>query len=136
MKIMKKLIFLFTICLALFTSCQKSDELTPEKEYLTVEVWINQVDNQPENLSFTLSGQNVNYSEQKTITGSGICFKSTYYIDLNNPIYLNVEKSGNSVLSVYSYTKPGNKSFKIIESNTVEIKVIENAFKNVILTEI
>lgn len=129
---MKKLLIL-TIASLLFLSCEK-EEIKPEAQLLTIEAWLYTNTEETFNLNIDLIGEGIGLNEQKemTITGQSIVFKTSFYTKVGSEVNLYVTGLNGKKIGVYGYTDFGHNSFKLIDGN-VKIRLIENAYKNVIL---
>lgn len=129
---MKKLLIL-TIISLFFLSCEKQ-EVKPEAQLVTVEAWLYTTTEETFNLNIDLIGEGIALNEKKEInlTGQSIVFKTSFYAKVGSECNLYITGLNGQKIGIYAYTDFGHNSFKLIDGN-VKIRLIENAYKNIIL---
>jgi hypothetical protein len=131
---MKKIMFIL-FAFALLFSCQK-EEIAPEKQLLTVEVYVNEINFQLTDFLFIVDNENVVFRDLKSVSydsnGANI-FRYQVFVENNKPVNLGIVTSYDKPLLIIGYTKEEKKYCKVSSNQSFSIKVVDNDFKNVVI---
>ncbi len=125
---MKKNI-LILLLLYLF-SCQK-EEILPQLELITVEVYMNNLDSINANLTISISGENIHQSEDMVINQPGLnqrIYRKQFYYKKNNKFYIKIQNNNNKINSYIStYIDSCNKTLIMVEKETYIITLADSS---------
>jgi len=123
---MKKLIILLLFPL-FFVSCKKQ-EIEPKEQLLSIEVFTFCKELKTIDFSFHITGQNIDFEQEKTIIikGSSIVFKYEFMAKIDELVNLEITTSEPVWLNLQAYSDVNKKSFVIASNSNYGIKPLQN----------